>query len=122
MIKSINDHLFIIISFFVFYIIWGIDFIFAVMRAVGFRGLMGNGHRFVFRHLMGFAWVGYLLRLVISVCVVLAFVLGLGSPVLFLISGTVILDRLSFYAGMVEVTPRSEIAVLKAERMKEAVG
>lgn len=104
-----------------FFMLWLLDFIMALSRAVTFRKLMKNKYRFEFPHLIFFTQAGHMTRLILSSCLIIAILFLFRRTVLFIIIGNIILDRLCFYAGTVGVSPRSEIAFQKAERMKEAV-
>lgn len=104
-----------------FLIIWLFDFLMALLRTMTFRRLMDNKYRFEFPHLIMFTRVGYIARLILTFCLIAANLLLFKRTVLFMIIANIILDRLCFYAGAVGVSPRSEIAFQKAERMKEAL-
>ena len=104
-----------------FLIIWLFDFLMALLRTKTFRRLLDNKYRFEFPHLILFTRVGYMARLILTFCLIAGVLLSLKRIVLFIIIANIILDRLCFYAGTVGVSPRSEIAFQKAERMKEAL-
>ncbi len=104
-----------------FFLLWLVDFLLALSRAQVFRSRMENKYTFVFPYLLFPTRVGHMVRLVSSFSMMTSAIFSWSSPILFLIVGNIILDRLCFYAGVVEVSPKSEMASRKAERMKEAV-
>ncbi|MDQ1353621.1 MAG: hypothetical protein QG657_3927 [Acidobacteriota bacterium] len=104
-----------------FFIMWLVDFLMGLSRAQAFRSQMENKYAFVFPRLLLPTRVGHMARLVLSFSMMTSAIFSWKSPILFMIIGNIILDRLCFYAGAVEVSPKSEIASQKAERMKEAI-
>lgn len=104
-----------------FFLMWIVDFLIALTRAQAFRSRMENKYTFVFPHLLFPTRIGHMARLVLSFSMMTSAIFSWKSPILFLIIGNIILDRLCFYAGAVEVSPKSEMASRKAERMKDAV-
>jgi hypothetical protein len=60
-------------------------------------------------------------RLILSLVLIPVFLFTFSRTILFIIMVSILLDRLCFYAGTVGVSPKSEIAFQKAERMKQAV-
>jgi len=103
-----------------FFIMWLVDFLMALSRAQAFRSQMKDKYKFVFPRLLLPTRVGHMARLVSSFSLMIMAIFSWKSPILFMIIGNIILDRLCFYAGAVEVSPKSEMASRKAERMKEA--
>jgi DMSO reductase anchor subunit len=103
-----------------FFIMWLVDFLMALSRAQAFRSRMENKHTFVFPQYLFLTRVGHMSRLVLTFSMMTSAIFSWKGPMLFMIIGNIILDRLCFYAGAMEVSPKSEIASQKAERMKEA--
>jgi DMSO reductase anchor subunit len=105
--------------FWLFLILWCVDVMFSAWRLRTLHGLKKNKHRFVFMHLAGLTGAGHAARLVLSViAMVSAWVLP-GLAVVVIIA-VIAVDRFIFYTGMVGISPESQIAHLKSERMKEA--
>ncbi len=101
---------------------WTVDFVFALLRASVFQRMRGNVHCFYFPSLISVTGILYVCRMLLSpVLLGLSFYLP-GYGVMLLITLTAGLDRFTFYSGMAAFSPGSETAVLKAERMKEALG
>jgi DMSO reductase anchor subunit len=105
----------------IFFILWLLDFLMALARAVTFRRLMKNQYRFEFPHLIPLTRTGHMTRLILSLVLIPVFLFTFSRTILFIIMVSILLDRLCFYAGTVGVSPKSEIAFQKAERMKQAV-
>jgi DMSO reductase anchor subunit len=105
----------------IFLSLWLADFTLAVSRTLTFSRLIRNTHRFTFPRFIPFTRFVYISRLFLSVLVMIAALFFLRFLLLPMLIAIVFLDRLAFYAGMTEISPRSEIAELKAERMQEAV-
>jgi DMSO reductase anchor subunit len=104
-----------------FFLMWLVDFLMALSRAQAFRSQMEDKYKFVFPRMLFPTRVGHMARLVSSFSLMIMAIFSWKSPILFMIIGNIILDRLCFYAGATEVSPKSEIASQKAERMKEAM-
>jgi len=103
-----------------FFLMWLVDFLLALSRAKVFRSRMENKYTFMFPHLLFPTRAGHMARLVLSFAMMTMAIFSWSSPILFMIIGNIILDRLCFYVGAVELSPKSEMASRKAERMKEA--
>lgn len=104
-----------------FFLMWLVDFLMALPRAQAFRSQMNEKYKFVFPQLLFLTRVGHMARLVLSFSVMILVIFSWKSPILYMIICNIILDRLCFYAEAMEISPKSETASLKAERMKEAI-
>jgi len=104
----------------VFIVLWIVDFGFAVVRSEVFRRLAINHHRMVFARLISLTRWGYSIRIGLSFGIIVFSFISLKWAVVAIIIASIILDRCCFYSAVTDFSPRSEISVLKSERMKKA--
>lgn len=106
---------------YLFMLIWCIDFILSLKRATGFKEYMNMPHRHVFPHLISFTLWGHIVRLILSLPIPALLFLSFNQTILFFIFGILLLDRFILYSGMLEMSPRTNIAALKKERIQGAL-
>lgn len=103
-----------------FYLVWAVDFMLGLLRALRFIKLKETGSAFGFSHMVKAARNLHVVRVALSVLLFPSMILFLYIPALLALIGVIAADRFCFFAGMVQPGPKSEIADLKKERMSRA--
>lgn len=105
----------------ILYTVWTIDFAAALARGRRFFELRPYKSRFVFPRLIRGTYAGHGLRLLLSPLFLVFLMTGRFAFGLGVLGAQVMLDRLLFYMGMEELSPRARMAEEKSKRMAQAI-
>lgn len=105
----------------IFFVVWGIDAAASLVRSYTFMRVHRERGVFLFPRLVPVVAGGHLLRSVLLAGAGVSAVFSVHVLVSVFVVLNIAIDRFCLYAGTVEVSPAVEVAILKTERMEEAV-
>ena len=105
----------------VFYAIWLVDVVLLGFRDSGYSRNVREGMMFSFPELSRAAKFAYNFRKLFSITALIAVASSNAMIAVAAIAIAICLDRFCLYAASAQNTPSSEIAALKAERMRQAL-
>lgn len=106
----------------VFYAIWLVDVVFLGWRSGEYSRNVHMGAAFSFPALSRFVRLTYGFRKLLAIVVVVFFNSFGGLVTAAFVAVAICLDRFCLYAASAQGTPASEMAALRAERLKQAAG
>jgi len=105
----------------IFFFLWASDFALSVARRQRFANQSRHRRALLFPRLAPAVSFLHLLRLLFPFGVAFSIIDEAFWPVPFVIMAQVVMDRFTFYAGALQMTPRALFLELKDERMRSAL-